>query len=301
MRGGERLVREAWRARSRAATSSPLYVVHRIDKETSGLLMIAKKRSALVALQEQMRARTVDKTYAALVIGAWPKRLKVIDQALLRTVDARGSFCPGPLMELIRAIKESEVGDTIAVWSADKGSKTDIPKWVEKAGHRLIVVEALDGFDRIVIEKVPGYTVRPANFEKVKSEFLAVFPAELRPKADQVFLSNDMKELKAKIAMFCNVDPGAVFTSPDVKTIYALPMLVNPETGRVHTQFNQAVAATGRLSSSDPNLQNIPVRTATGPNTRPGGSEQTGGLPWYRQTKENEVRREGRQEVVAPR
>ncbi|MBN2359026.1 MAG: DNA polymerase I, partial [Deltaproteobacteria bacterium] len=39
-----------------------------------------------------------------------------------------------------------------------------------------------------------------------------------------------------------------------------LPRLVHPETGRVHTQFNQAVAATGRLSSSDPNLQNIPVR-----------------------------------------
>jgi DNA polymerase-1 len=44
----------------------------------------------------------------------------------------------------------------------------------------------------------------------------------------------------------------------------ALPLLVNPATGRVHTTFNQAVAATGRLSSSDPNLQNIPVRTALG-------------------------------------
>jgi DNA polymerase-1 len=44
----------------------------------------------------------------------------------------------------------------------------------------------------------------------------------------------------------------------------ALPALVNPATGRVHTTFNQAVAATGRLSSSDPNLQNIPVRTALG-------------------------------------
>jgi DNA polymerase I len=44
----------------------------------------------------------------------------------------------------------------------------------------------------------------------------------------------------------------------------ALPLLVNPATGRVHTTFNQAVAATGRLSSSDPNLQNIPVRTSTG-------------------------------------
>jgi DNA polymerase-1 len=44
----------------------------------------------------------------------------------------------------------------------------------------------------------------------------------------------------------------------------ALPQLVNPKTGRVHTTFNQAVAATGRLSSSDPNLQNIPIRTALG-------------------------------------
>ena len=46
--------------------------------------------------------------------------------------------------------------------------------------------------------------------------------------------------------------------------IDALPLLVNPETGRVHTSFNQAVAATGRLSSSDPNLQNIPIRTELG-------------------------------------
>jgi DNA polymerase-1 len=44
----------------------------------------------------------------------------------------------------------------------------------------------------------------------------------------------------------------------------ALPQLVNPETGRLHTCFNQAVASTGRLSSSDPNLQNIPVRTQAG-------------------------------------
>ena len=46
--------------------------------------------------------------------------------------------------------------------------------------------------------------------------------------------------------------------------IDALPQLVHPETGRVHTSFNQAVAATGRLSSSDPNLQNIPIRTELG-------------------------------------
>ncbi len=46
--------------------------------------------------------------------------------------------------------------------------------------------------------------------------------------------------------------------------VQALPKLVHPETGRIHTSFNQTVAATGRLSSADPNLQNIPVRTDMG-------------------------------------
>src|SRR5690606_18950763 len=46
--------------------------------------------------------------------------------------------------------------------------------------------------------------------------------------------------------------------------IDALPTLVNPTTGRVHTSFNQAGAVTGRMSSSNPNLQNIPIRTELG-------------------------------------
>ena len=74
--------------------------------------------------------------------------------AISRTVDAPGSYCPGPLMELIRSIRESQVGDVIAVYSSDKGSKTDIPKWVEKAGHRLVALEARDGYDEIIVEKM---------------------------------------------------------------------------------------------------------------------------------------------------
>ena len=50
--------------------------------------------------------------------------------------------------------------------------------------------------------------------------------------------------------------------------IDALPALADPQTGRIHTSFNQTVAATGRLSSSDPNLQNIPIRTELGQRIR---------------------------------
>ena len=79
--------------------------------------------------------------------------MMVIEVPINRTVDARGSFCPGPLMELIRAIREGAVGDVIAVLSTDAGSRIDIPKWVEKAGHTLVGLETRDGYDEIVIEK----------------------------------------------------------------------------------------------------------------------------------------------------
>ena len=70
------------------------------------------------------------------------------------TIDARGSFCPGPLMELIRAIREGAFGDVLAVISYDNGSKTDIPAWVDKAGHRLVGVFPHEGYDEIVVEKL---------------------------------------------------------------------------------------------------------------------------------------------------
>lgn len=78
----------------------------------------------------------------------------VATPTITRTIDARGSYCPGPLMELIRAIREGQVGDVLAVRSTDSGSRVDIPKWIEKAGHRLVGVETRDGFDEIVVEKV---------------------------------------------------------------------------------------------------------------------------------------------------
>jgi 23S rRNA pseudouridine955/2504/2580 synthase len=67
-----------------------LELVHRLDKETSGVLLLAKKRSALTALQDQFRQRETSKVYAALVFGEWPASLKLIDTPLLKTTDAQG-------------------------------------------------------------------------------------------------------------------------------------------------------------------------------------------------------------------
>ena len=67
-----------------------LELVHRLDRETSGILLVAKKRSALTHLQDQFRERETGKTYLALVIGAWPANKKVIDTPLHKYLQPDG-------------------------------------------------------------------------------------------------------------------------------------------------------------------------------------------------------------------
>jgi len=71
-----------------------------------------------------------------------------------RSIDARGMPCPGPLMSLIGAIREGQVGDVIEVLSSDEGSKADIPAWVAKAGHEMVSIDDLDAHASFVIRKV---------------------------------------------------------------------------------------------------------------------------------------------------
>ncbi|MFV2015096.1 MAG: sulfurtransferase TusA family protein [Candidatus Heimdallarchaeota archaeon] len=79
-------------------------------------------------------------------------------------IDARGFHCPGPLMELVRMIKEIEVGDIVALLSEDEGSINDIPKWIEKAGHELVEVNELDTHRQFVVKK--GEKIRRRRREK---------------------------------------------------------------------------------------------------------------------------------------
>jgi tRNA 2-thiouridine synthesizing protein A len=70
-----------------------------------------------------------------------------------RIVDARGSFCPGPLMELIAAMKMVQVGDELEVLSTDKGSATDIPEWIRKVKHDLLDTREENGVWHVIVRK----------------------------------------------------------------------------------------------------------------------------------------------------
>ena len=71
-----------------------------------------------------------------------------------KVVDARGSFCPGPLMELIAAMKAAEVGDELEVLSTDKGSANDIPEWIKKVKHEHLGTEEKDGVWHVLVRKM---------------------------------------------------------------------------------------------------------------------------------------------------
>ena len=68
-------------------------------------------------------------------------------------IDARGTYCPGPLMELIAALKLINIGDEIEIWSSDKGSIKDIPEWVNKVHHEMVGITQQDGYSSIVVRK----------------------------------------------------------------------------------------------------------------------------------------------------
>lgn len=70
-----------------------------------------------------------------------------------KVIDARGSFCPGPLMELIKAYKEAKKGDVISVYSTDNGTKKDAPIWINKSGNELVGIFERDGYIEIVMRR----------------------------------------------------------------------------------------------------------------------------------------------------
>jgi TusA-related sulfurtransferase len=71
-----------------------------------------------------------------------------------KVVDARGSACPGPLLEAKKGIGAVAVGEVLEIWSGDAGTKRDIPRWTEKVGHEYVGCIEADGYDRIFIKRL---------------------------------------------------------------------------------------------------------------------------------------------------
>ena len=143
-----------------------------------------------------------------------------------------------------------------------RGIKLDIPQLAELSQHLAARLERLQ-------HEIQGLAGRPINIDSPKQLAQLLFE-ELRlpvikrtatgPSTDREVLEQlaEKHELPALIIRYRE--------AAKLKSTYAdaLPLMVLPQTGRVHTSFMQDVAATGRLSSKDPNLQNIPVRTEEG-------------------------------------
>ena len=70
-----------------------------------------------------------------------------------KVMDARDTFCPGPLMELITYMKQANVGDTLELLSTDKGTASDVPEWINKVGHEMISSEKVDEVWHIKVRK----------------------------------------------------------------------------------------------------------------------------------------------------
>lgn len=71
-----------------------------------------------------------------------------------KVIDARGSACPGPLLEAKKGIGSVKVGEIIEVLSGDSSTKSDIPRWAKKVGHEYLGSVAGEGYDRIFVKRM---------------------------------------------------------------------------------------------------------------------------------------------------
>ncbi|MFG6447222.1 RluA family pseudouridine synthase [Roseateles sp. BYS180W] len=179
-----------------------LELVHRLDKETSGLLLIAKKRSALAHLQDQFRERETGKTYAALVSGAWPISCKVVDVPLLKFVGADGERWVRPVtrpddpgqaqakrsISLVR-VSEALPGHSLLDVTIKTGRTHQIRVHLAQAGHPIVgdpkygdfeanraMARGARRFERMFLHARLLRFIHPASGEEIRLE--AALPAE---------------------------------------------------------------------------------------------------------------------------
>jgi len=128
-----------------------LELVHRLDRETSGILLIAKKRSALKHLQDQFRERETGKTYLALVVGNWPANKKVLDKPLQKYLLANADGAAGEGERRVKVVGRDDPNGMKSVTLVKIAEKLDGFTLLEvtiKTGrtHQIRVHLASEGF-----------------------------------------------------------------------------------------------------------------------------------------------------------
>ena len=183
-----------------------LELVHRLDRETSGILLVAKKRSALKHLQDQFRERETGKTYLALVQGEWPARLKVIDQPLHkyllpdgeRRVKVAAKDDPEGLRSItLVKVAQRLAGSTLLEVTIKTGRTHQIRVHLASQGHPIAGDDKYGDFEwnkalhkqglkRMFLHAWRLQFTHPASGERVALE--AALPAELQEHLDHVQL-----------------------------------------------------------------------------------------------------------------
>ena len=211
------------------------------------------------------------------VCGRGAKAVSLADLPAEAAVDyaAERADLAGQLAPFFRSVLEQE--ELIGVYETLEKPLIPVLVDVERAGVRIDVPALMAQSQRIeqelgrrtseIFERAGGeFNINSPKqlseilFEKLQLPILKRTGASRAPSTavevlDELALAHDLPRLILEWRSLMKLK-GTY--------IDALPQLVNPQTGRVHTCFNQAVAATGRLSSSDPNLQNIPIKTELG-------------------------------------
>lgn len=146
-----------------------------------------------------------------------------------------------------------------------KVDKALLEKFSDELGQEIL------GFEEKILSLagVPFNIASPKQLGEILFDHLKISDKPKKTKTGQYATSEDILEsLRGEHEI---VDSILEFRQAQkLKSTYvdALPLLINPKTGRIHTTYNQAIAATGRLSSVNPNLQNIPIRTERGRRVR---------------------------------
>ena len=187
-----------------------LELVHRLDRETSGILLVAKKRSALTNLQDQFRERETGKTYLALVVGAWPANKKVLDKPLVKFLLPSKDGQDGERRVKVTSKDDPEGMKSVTlVKVAQKGEKFTLLEVTIKTGrtHQIRVHLASEGFAIAGDDKYGDFEVNKAlQKQGLKRMFLHAWRLQFNHPAtgERIELLAELPQELVQVSMLYN-------------------------------------------------------------------------------------------------